>query len=240
MIGKLPASRAGSFFIGKISVRHREEIMVEYRVLDLENDPRKEHFRYFSAMESPYVGVTVQVDITDFIQSVRAGELPFFLSFLYCAGRAVNAVPHLRRRILDGQVVEFSQCDTSHTVLRENGTYSYCRACCMQPFEAFLAQTQLRQARAKEAGGLDDGEDAVSLIFVSSLPWLPYTDLRQPTPVPADSNPRVTWGQYHVQQGRMVIPVTLLANHALVDGIHLAGFYRELDGELRRFSTGKG
>ena len=79
-------------------------------------------------------------------------------------------------------------------------------------------------ARAGEAGGLDDGEDALSLIFVSTLPWLYYTDLRQPTPRPADSNPRVTWGKYRMQNGAATMPVTLLAHHALVDGVHIDRF----------------
>jgi len=97
------------------------------------DDPRREHFAYFSAMADPYVGVTVEVDITRFLASCREKGRPFFLSFLYCAGRAANAVPQLRRRILEGQVVEFDHCDTSHTVLREDGTYSYCRLDCTAP-----------------------------------------------------------------------------------------------------------
>lgn len=29
----------------------------------------------------------------------------------------------------------------------------------------------------------------------------------QPVPVPADSNPRITWGKYFQQGGRMLLPV---------------------------------
>ena len=79
---------------------------------------------------------------------------------------------------------------------------------------------------------MDDGEDGLSLLFLSSLPWLHYTSLTQPTPSPADSNPRITWGGYVAQGGRVTLPVTLLANHALVDGLHIAAFYRALDQEL--------
>ena len=34
-------------------------------------------------------------------------------------------------------------------------------------------------------GGIDDGEEALGLLFLSSIPWLHYTAITQPTPVPA-------------------------------------------------------
>lgn len=204
---------------------------MEYRSIDLERWPRREHFAYFSAMADPYVGVTAEVDITEFLSACRRAELPFFLSFLYCAGRAANAVPQLRQRIVDGAPVEFANCDTSHTVLREDGTYSYCRLDCMQPFARYLPAALALQKEARERGGLDDGEDAVSLFFVSTLPWVRYTAIRQPVPAPADSNPRLTWGRFSEQGGRVSMPVTVLANHALVDGAHIGAFFGALERE---------
>ena len=206
---------------------------MSYRVLDLENDPRKGHFSYFHNFANPYVGVTMDVDITDFMAARERAGLPFFLPFLYCAGRAANRVPQLRQRILNDSAVEFDRCDTSHTVLLDDGSYCYCRLDCMQPFRNFLPEAEAKQEQAKLAPSIDDGDEGLSLLFVSSLPWLHYRSFTQPTPVPADSNPRITWGKYEAQNGRITIPVTLLANHALVDGLHLAAFYKALDEELQ-------
>ena len=127
---------------------------MNYRLIDWERYPRRAHFEYFHAMPDPYAGVTAQVELTPFFTVCRRDRLPFFLSFLYCAGRAANAVPQLRQRIVDGRPVEFSTCDTSHTVMREDGTYSYCRLNCMQPFEDYLPAALTAQAQAKACGGL--------------------------------------------------------------------------------------
>lgn len=208
---------------------------MDYRVIDWADYPRRAHFEYFSAMADPYAGVTAEVDITRFLTACKGAELPFFLSFLYCAGRAANAVPQLRQRILDGRPVEFASCDTSHTVMREDGTYSYCRLNCMQPFADYLPAAQGLQEEAKAHGDLDDGEDALSLLFISSLPWVRYMDIRQPVPSPADSNPRITWGKYATAEGRTTMPVTLLVNHALVDGVHMGQFFSALEEEMVRF-----
>ena len=211
---------------------------MEYRMIDMSTYPRQAHFAYFNAMPDPYVGVTVDVEIGPMLKVCRKERWPFFLSFLYCAGRAANAVPELRQRIRKGGIIEFDACDTSHTVLRDDGTYSYCRLDCMKPFGQFLPEAKRRHEEAKGRVNLDDGEDGISLLFLSCVPWLHYTGLRQPVPMPADSNPRITWGKYTTERGRTTMPVTLLANHALVDGIHIGAFYDRLQEELKRFAEG--
>ncbi len=208
---------------------------MSYRILDLSNFPRRAHFDYFRAMANPYVGVTVQVDITAFQAARRERKLPFFLPFLYCIGQAANRVPQLRQRIVGEEIWEFDQCDTSHTVLCSDETYSYCQLNCNVDFDVFFPEASRLHAEAKEHPTLDDGEDGVSLLFVSCLPWLSYTALQQPTPVPADSNPRITWGKFVEEGGRCTLPVTLLAHHALVDGSHMGAFYQELQGQLKQF-----
>ncbi|MCI5513693.1 MAG: hypothetical protein MR471_06205 [Clostridia bacterium] len=51
-----------------------------------------------------------------------------------------NSVPELRQRILDGQPIEYDHCLSSHTVMRENGTYRYCCLNCMQDFNKYIAE----------------------------------------------------------------------------------------------------
>ena len=50
-------------------------------------------------MANPYMGLTVEVDVTDFLAEVKTRSYPFFLSFLRCVTRAANAVPEFRQRI---------------------------------------------------------------------------------------------------------------------------------------------
>lgn len=41
------------------------------RKLDMVNYPRRSHFDYFRSMTNPYMGLTVEVDVTDFLTEVR-------------------------------------------------------------------------------------------------------------------------------------------------------------------------
>ena len=200
-----------------------------YRVIDKETMPRREQFDYFRAMAQPYVGITWELDITDLRRRQKAEGWPFFLTMLYLAGQAANRVPQLRQRIRGEDVVEYDCCDTSHTVATADGNFRYCRVRGGLPFREFLPLARAAHQAAQERPSLREEEDEESLLFVSSVPWTPFTGLIQPTPSPADSNPRITFGGYHWRGERLILPVSLLANHALVDGRHLAQFYQELE-----------
>lgn len=204
---------------------------MECRVINMEQAPRREQYAYFRTFANPYVGLTVNVDITGLMPGKARGESLFLLT-LYAVSRAANSVPELRRRIRGEQVVEYANCPSSHTVALDNGAYCYCQLEVNRTLEDFLVYAAEAQDYARDHPTLEDGEDGESLFFVSCVPWLSYTSMIQPVPVPADSNPRITWGKYFRQGEQTLMPVTLLAHHALVDGIHIARFYEALDREM--------
>lgn len=206
---------------------------MHYREIDMAGYARKDHFEYFRMLAYPYVGLTVQVDITDCLGRIKSQGLPFFLTVCYCVSQAANSVPEFRQRIQGGKIIEFDRCPVSHTLALEDGTFCYCTLEEGLPFAEYLSKGKRAQetARAKKSIA-EESEEALAKFFVSTLPWISYTSLIQPVPMPADSNPRITWGKYFAQEGRTLLPVSVLCHHALVDGAHIAAFYRGLDREL--------
>lgn len=206
--------------------------MLEPKIIDPTSLPRRAHFEYFSSFANPYVGVTVEVDITALMNWRRNNGAPFFLSLLYHVAQAANSVPELRQRIRDGKILEFPRCPTSHTVAKPDGTYAYCVLDSDMPFADFLPIATTTQEKIKESGTIEEDDSAIASFFVSSVPWISYTGLVQPTPIPADSNVRISWGKYSEKDGRIRIPMSLLCHHALVDGRHMASFYDALNARL--------
>lgn len=101
-------------------------IFMQYRTIDMAAYPRRDHFTYFSGLAYPYVGVTVNVDVTDLLAKIKGEGLPFFLTVCWCAAQAANRVPEFRQRIVDGGIIEFERCRVSHTVALEDGTFCFC------------------------------------------------------------------------------------------------------------------
>lgn len=207
---------------------------MNYQYLDMEHYRRKSHFAYFCGLAYPYVGITAEVEITDLLHMVKEKQLPFFLTFCYCVSRAANGVPEFRQRIQDGAVIEYENCRTSHTVALEDETYCYCVLDSDMPFADFIRYAVKEQDRARgEKKISDDEQEGKELIFISTLPWLSYLSLIQPVPMPADSNPRITWGKYEQKKEKTVMPVSVLCHHALVDGRHIAEFYEKLQEQMK-------
>lgn len=199
------------------------------RIIDMGREPRQAQFEYFSRLPNPHASVTANCDITHLRQRCKEQGYPFFLSLLYCAVNAANSVPQLRRRLVEGQVVEYETCFSSHTVALEDESYCYCEIDCAKPFGEYLPYAISQVEQAKAAKLLSDQTETARLFFVSSLPWVSFTSLHQPTAGPGDSNPRITFGKYFEQNGRWLIPVDLCVHHALADGIHIARFFEAFD-----------
>ena len=51
------------------------------RILNMERYERRAQFDYFRSLAYPYLGVTVEVDVTDYLARLNAAGYPFFLSF---------------------------------------------------------------------------------------------------------------------------------------------------------------
>lgn len=204
---------------------------MERQTIDMERYPRREHFDYFRSMCNPWLGVTVNVDVTE-LMSHRAGK-SLFLAVNFCVTRAANAVPELRRRILGDGIVEYDHCATSHTELLDNGTYTYCTLdTADRSFDEYVPYAKVCQQAARERGTLEEDENADSYLFISCVPWFSFTNVALPYVGGGESNPCITWGKIFPQEGKWYLPMNLTVHHALVDGIHIAAFFRQLDKEL--------
>ena len=208
---------------------------MEYKVIDMETYPRRDQFELFNSYAYPYMGLTVNVDITDFLRKVKEREVDFFLSFCWCVYRAANAVPEFKQRIKDGKIVEYPEALMSTTLSMPDGNYCYCDFDCKLPFEEYLPKAREAKRLAIERGKIEEYADVDASLFCSCVPWLSYSALVQSVPQPADSNPRITWGKYFEQNGRVLIPLSTLCNHALMDGRHLSLFYAAMDKALDEF-----
>ena len=114
-----------------------------------------------------------------------------------------------------------------------DGVYVYCTVEGDLSYEAFVTLGQRRQREVLERGTLTEDGDALSFFFVSSLPWLHYSQLEHPAVSADDSNPRISWDKAVTKHGRTTLPVSLFVNHALADGLHISQFFAGLERELQ-------
>ena len=197
------------------------------RIIDLSTYPRRSHFEYFGRMAFPYVGLTANVDVTNLLRFAKERGGSTFHAVLWAAAKAANCIPELRQRIVDGQIVEFDHCNAGFTVARPDHTFCNCDVETRMSLEAFLIDARRRQEEAvKQVGFVNPDEDEIGQIFTSCVPWVEFTQVVQPVPSPGDCNPRIVFGKYIREGERIKMPLHIQCNHALVDGYHIAEFFR--------------
>ena len=203
--------------------------------IDLDNYNRRRHFEYFSSLQYPYVGITNNVDVSELVRFCEDRNYSFYLTILHAIALAADGVRELRQRIHNGGIIEYSECPTSHIELLEDNTYCYCTLRHHMAMDEYIPYAEEMRKKAREHGSIDEDDDSESMYFISTLPWLHYTAMIQPVAGGEESNPRITWGKFQEDyQGRKQLPVTLLAHHALVDGIHIAMFYQNLEQQIKK------
>lgn len=212
---------------------------MSWKKLDIEQDPRKDHIALYQGMAYPYAGICANVDITGLLRGIKRENRPFFHTVLYAAAEAANRIPELRRRLRPDGIYELDYCRPSYTAALPDGSYCYCVLDGRMGYEPFLTYAREEQARQISSPSIADGDEAWTLLFVTSVPWISFTQVTHPVPYPADSNPRLSFGKYFAQGEQMLLPVSIQVHHALADGIHIAAFYRNFEENIRKLESGE-
>ena len=206
------------------------------RFLDMDQYKRRAHFEYFRSLAYPYVGVTCEVEVTKMLRYCQNRGRSFYLACIHAVALAADSVPELRQRIRGNRIVEYDACPTSHIELEKEGTYHYCTLHHDMGLDRYFEMAEEARHACRTAG-VEEDDEVESAYFISVLPWLHYTSLIQPAAGGEESNPRITWGRYDLSaSGEARMPVSILAHHALVDGIHIAQFYDCLKNEIEKFA----
>lgn len=196
---------------------------------------RKEHFEFFSSMDDPFFGMTVSVDCTRTYAEAKEKGDSFFLASLYKIMRTVNTVEPFRYRIEDGKVFCYDTIHVSSTVGRDDETFGFSFFEYFPEYERFMQSCREEVDRIKSQPGLCFTERKVErdLIFFTTLPWLNFTELKHAgSRRKDDSIPRISTGKMIIEGDRRLLPVSVHVHHGLMDGLHVARFFEQLESVL--------
>ena len=127
--------------------------MNRYREIDKNAWPRRTVFEYYRTFQNQLFNITLEVNAEPAYRMAKRTGRSFFLSMLYPLLRAVNAVPALRQRILDGErVVEFEHTAALTPILGADDTFTMALTEYADRFDAFLRQAEPAVAAATVPG----------------------------------------------------------------------------------------
>lgn len=196
------------------------------KVIDIENWNRKDHYNYFKQFDYPHFNVCANLDITRFYRYIKENGLPFFISMLYVSSKTANSIKEFRFRIREDKVIEHETVSPSFTVMTESEVFTYCTSQFTDEFNSFRTNTSKEIEKAKKSAGLEDDPERDDLLYITSIPWVSFTSITHPIQInPGDSIPRISWGKFFEENGKMKLPLSVQAHHALVDGMPVGKYF---------------
>ncbi len=199
------------------------------RVIDKAAWPRREAYELHAGCAWPFYSLSFEVEVTALRALAKAEGLSFYLATVWCVTQAMNAVENFRYAERGGEIVLLDARYPSWTEMGEGaGQYRIITLRETLPLRAFCRRA--KEKSAAQRGMLEPSEEGADLIYLSCVPWLRLKSAtHERTPDPADSIPRITWGQWEEREGRTFLTLCLEVNHRFVDGWHVAQFAAALE-----------
>jgi Chloramphenicol O-acetyltransferase len=203
------------------------------RYIDVENWNRKDHYNFFRQLDYPHFNICGNVDITRFYRYLKENGLPFFISVLYATTETANSIKEFRFRIRLDKVIEHEVVSPSFTVMTEGEVFSFCTANFTEKYTDFKSAALEEIQKIKNNVTIADEPGRDDLLYVTSIPWISFTNITHPIHMnPVDSIPRISWGKFFEEGGKIKLPLSVQVHHALVDGMHVGQYFNSLQDIL--------
>lgn len=200
------------------------------RKLDLESWNRRRHFENFKDYGDPFFNITAEVEVSELRRRVREHGISFFSASYFLVLKVVNEIEEFRYRIRDNEVVVHDRVHGACTVLNEDRTFSFCYFDFHPVFEDFDRHCARVLDMNRSESSLDPRFDRDDVIHSSVVPWVRFTSFEHAKRLGSnDSVPKIVLGKFVEEGDRVVMPISVSAHHALMDGIHAGMFFKKYE-----------
>ena len=192
---------------------------------DLENNP------FINFLSSRYT-MSARVNVENLWIKSKEQDLSFFVMSLGALMNALNDVPEMRRRIIDGGVIEFESLDAVCLIMDKDETvFKEIRIEGPQIFynilkwHDYVVDYQLNVLEGVDkAFDVDTMErDKINIANFSCIPWVDFDSITNATAAGNAIQPLITWGKVN-ENYEMTVSITV--SHIFVNGLELAKFYK--------------
>jgi chloramphenicol O-acetyltransferase type A len=201
---------------------------------DLEKNP-------FINFASARYAMSARVNVLKLWKYCKNNDKSFFIMTLGCLMKSVNSIPQLKRRIIDGKVIEYDYLEGVSPIMDdENEIYKEMRVKSPHEFENILQwHDYVKKLSDDILNGKHEGfciemekRDLEKIANFSCIPWVDFDMLTNCTVNGMEIQPLITWGKVN-EDYEMSVSITV--SHIFVNGRELGYFYENLQKELDKY-----
>ena len=212
----------------------------QFTPIDLHTWNRGQMFYYFSKMAPTGYSLTVQLDVTNMKAALDVAKLKFFPAYVWLVTRLLNLQQEFRIAEKDGQIGCYDFLTPLYASFHEDDkTFSLMWTEYEDDFPSFYAAYLHNQQQYGANHGVLAQQGLLpppNAYTVSCVPWISF----QHFAVHSYENkpyffPSVEAGKFTVENGRLMMPLSITCHHAATDGYHVSRFLRQLQAEANEF-----
>lgn len=202
--------------------------------IDLATWDRTSRFTSYLDSEFPYIIIGKDIDVTNIYRYARENGLSFTYCMVYAATKIADEIPNFRYRMIDSEPYEIDRNVAILTHLPKDQDNFIMVGCDHYDTMAEFAKKN-REKADRPDGKLSSREMELAndIINYSSMPWIRYTHfIRTIKKLGQDTNPKISFGKYEWENGRLTMPFSVQTHHGLMDGLHVGRYFMRLEEYL--------
>jgi len=212
-----------------------------FHKIDKDHWYRRQMFEYFSRIAPTGYSITVDVDVSKLLGTVRKKHLKFFPAYLWLVTRNLSRQTEFKCAVKDSTLGYYDSLTPLYAAWHEE-THSFSLMWTEYAdtfrvfYEHYLSDQKTYGANQGILAKPDIPPD--NAYTVSAVPWIGFRHFA----VHSYENkayyfPSVEAGKFHPDDGKMIMPLSLTCHHATTDGYHVAEFLRDLQKDMDSFDT---
>lgn len=207
------------------------------QIIDLDRWERTTHYKFFKRMDYPHYNISVNIDITNFLEKLEEKNIPFYYAMIYAATYTLNQEKEFCYRIRGEQVVLHDMIHPSFTDMSDDTDLFKMVTVDME--KTLLDFTDKAKEKSKDQTAYfvrQDVEGRDDLTYITCIPWVSFTHLSHTISFNKDDSiPRLAWGKYFKDDDKSLLPFSVQAHHSFVDGIHIGRYIDCLQEYLNEY-----
>lgn len=213
---------------------------MNFEPIDLQTWPRGQMFYYFSKMAPTGYSLTVNLDITKLLQSVKKAGIKFFPVYLWLVTKNLNSQIEFKVAEKDGVVGYYDKLTPLYASFHDDDkTFSLMWTEYNENFSAFYkAYLENKKLYGDTHGVLCQPQTPPppNAYTVSCIPWVSFGHFA----VHSYENkpyffPSIEAGKYFTKDDKILMPLSITCHHATTDGYHVNKFLEDLQNDMNRF-----
>ncbi|CAH2212592.1 chloramphenicol acetyltransferase [Tepidibacter aestuarii] len=190
---------------------------------------RKNHYKFFEKVDNPQFNICLNVDVTNFFKFVKSNEISFYYSMIYASTYVMNQIEDFRYKIRNGEIILHDKLQPSFADMGPSENLFKIVSLDLESniieFSNKAKEKSIKQTNYFPETNVNQDE----LIYFSCIPWISFTSISNEIVMnKEDSIPRISFGKYFNDNGKILLPYSIQVNHMLLDGVHVGNYIERL------------